>query len=88
MKIINHILENPNDKDFSQLLHVSMKDKTETISKSIDRNLTKPQADKMRICFAHYNIRKHISDIEKVILGLVQPYLLQLDIIMSLHMYC
>lgn len=87
MKIINHILENPNDKDFniSQMLHGSMKDKTETITKSIDGNLTKPQADKMRICFAHYdNIEKHISDIEKVILGLVEPYLSQLDIIMSL----
>jgi len=35
MKIINHILENPNDKDFnvSQMLHASMKDKAETISK-------------------------------------------------------
>jgi len=40
MKIINHILENPDDKDFniSQMLHGSMKDTTETITKSIDGN--------------------------------------------------
>jgi transposase len=44
MKIIHHILENPDDKDFdvSALLHASMKDKTETIVKSINGNLTKP----------------------------------------------
>ncbi len=87
MKIINHILENPDDKDFDivALLHKSMKDKAETIKKSIDGNLSKPQADKMRVCFQHFdNIEKNIADIESVVLGLVKPYLPQLNIVLSL----
>ena len=87
MKIINHILQNPDDKDFdvSSMLHKSMRDKADTIRKSIDGNLTKPQADKMRICFNHFdNVDKHIEDIEKVVLDLAKPYLPQINIIMSL----
>lgn len=87
MKIINHILENPSDKDFdvSSMLHSSMLHKTETIIKSIDGNLTKPQADKMRVCLDHFeNIEKHISDIETAIKDLTKPYLPQIEIILSL----
>jgi transposase len=87
MKIINHILENPDDKDFdvSLMLHKSMHDKAETITKSINGNLTKPQADKMRVCLDHFdNIEKHIADIESVVLGLVQPYLPQIELILSM----
>jgi transposase len=87
MKIINHILENPDDKDFdvSLMLHASMQDKAETITKSINGNLTKPQADKMRVCLGHFdNIEKHIADIETAVLGLAQPYLKQIEIILSL----
>ncbi|MFZ7132644.1 MAG: IS110 family transposase [Eubacteriales bacterium] len=87
MKIINHILENPTDKDFKVLsmLHGSMKDKAETITKSINGNLTKPQADKMRVCLDHFgNIEKHIADIETVILDLAQPYLPQIQLILSM----
>ncbi len=87
MKIINHILENPDDKDFdvSQMLHTRMQEKAETITKSIDGNLTKPQADKMLVCLAHFeDIEKHISELETVILGLSQPYMQQIVIILSL----
>jgi len=87
MKIINHILENPDDKDFevSSMLHGKMKDKAETITKSINGNLTKPQADKMRVCLEHFdNIEKHIADIETVVLGLTQPYLPQIELILSM----
>lgn len=87
MKIINHILENPDDKafDVSSMLHASMQAKAETITKSINGNLTKPQADKMRVCLHHFeNIEKHIADIELVVLGLAQPYLPQIEIILSL----
>lgn len=87
MKIINHILENPDikDLDVSSMLHASMQDKAETITKSINGNLTKPQADKMRVCLDHFgNIEKHIADIEKVVLGLAQPYLPQIELILSL----
>lgn len=87
MKIINHILENPDVKDFdvSPMLHKSMQDKAETITKSINGNLTKPQADKMRVCLDHFdNIEKHIADIEKVVLALAQPYLPQIELILSM----
>ena len=87
MKIINHILENPDDKDFdvSSMLHSSMRDKAETITKSINGNLTKPQADKMRVCFEHLdNIEECVANIESAVVGLVQPYLPQIQIILSL----
>jgi len=87
MKIINHILENPEDKDFdiSSMLHSSMQEKAETITKSIDGNLTKPQADKMKVCLEHFgNIEKHIVDIESVVLDLAQPYLQQINLILSM----
>lgn len=62
-----------------------MQDKAETIKKSINGNLTKPQADKVRVCLDHFgNIEQHITDIETVVLGLAQPYLPQLDLILSL----
>ena len=87
MKIINHILENPDVKDFdvSPMLHGSMKDKAETITKSINGHLSKPQADKMRVCLDHFgSIEKHIADIEKVVLALAQPYLPQIELILSM----
>ncbi|MDD2476745.1 MAG: IS110 family transposase [Dysgonamonadaceae bacterium] len=87
MRIINHILENPVDKDFDilSMLHGKLKDKANTITKSINGNLTKPQADKMRVCLNHFdNIEKHIADIEKVVLGLAQPYLPQIELILSM----
>lgn len=62
-----------------------MKKKTETIVKSIQGNLTEPQANKMRVCLDHINsIEKHITDIESVVLNLVQPYLPQIELILSL----
>lgn len=67
------------------MLHGKMKDKAETITKSINGNFTKPQADKMRVCFDHFdNIKKHISNIETVILDLAQPYLAQIQLILSI----
>jgi transposase len=87
MKIIHHILENPGDLDFdvSSMLHGSMKNKTDTIVKSIHGNLTKPQADKMRVCLDHVDsIEKHIADIESVVLELTQPLLPQIQLILSL----
>lgn len=87
MKIIQHILDNPDDTNFdvSSMLHGSMKHKTETIVKSIQGNLTEPQADKMRVSLDHMeSIEKHINDIESVVLKLVQPYLPQMELILSL----
>lgn len=67
------------------MLHASMQDKAETITKSINGNSTKPQADKMRVCLDHFdNIEKHIANIESVVLDLAQPYLPQMELILSL----
>jgi transposase len=87
MKIIDHILENPNDTDFDvePLLHGSMRDKKEIISKSINGNLTKPQAEKMRICFDHFdNIEKLKSDLESVILNMIEPFMKQIELILTI----
>jgi len=87
MKIINHLLQNPEDTDFdvTSMLHKRMQDKADEISKSINGNLTKPQAEKMRVCFNHFDdIRAHIADIESVIWDLAQPFLPQINLIMSL----
>jgi len=87
MKIINHLLKDPDDKDFDvkPMLHKSMEDKAETISKSINGNLTRPQAEKMRICFNHFDdIETHIADLECVILDLAKPYMSQIKLIMSM----
>lgn len=87
LRIINHLLKNPNDINFDvePLLHKSMKDKADIIAKSIKGNLTKPQAEKMRICFNHFDdIESHITDIEYVILELVKPFMSQINLIMTL----
>lgn len=87
MRIINHILDHPDDPDFdvSSMLHGRMKHKTDTIVKSIQGHLTEPQADKMRVCLDHIDsIEKHIADIESVVLKLVQPYMRQIELILSL----
>jgi transposase len=87
MKIIKHILENPMDKEFdvSSLLHKSMKCNTESIIKSINGNLTKPQSKKMSVCFGHLeNINEHIASIESAVLELVQPFLPQINLILTL----
>lgn len=87
MRIIHHILDHPSDTGFdvSTMLHKSMKHKTETLVKSIDGNLTKPQADKMQVCLDHIDsIKKHITDIESAVLELAQPYMPQIELILSL----
>ena len=39
----------------------------------------------MRVCLNHFgNIEKHIADIETVVLGLAQPYLPQIELILSM----
>lgn len=87
IKIINHLLQNPDDKDFDvkPLLHKNMKADPETVTKAIDGNLTNPQAEKMRICFNHLDdIKNHITVLESVVFDLAQPYISQINLIMSM----
>nr|WP_090893050.1 hypothetical protein [Evansella caseinilytica] len=60
------------------MLHGKTKHKTGTIVKSIQGHLTEPQADKMRVCL------DHIANIESVVLKLVQPYMPQIQLTVSL----
>lgn len=87
MKIINHLLQDPDDKEFDvePLLHKNMKTDPETVAKAINGNLTDPQAEKMRICFNHLDdIKTHISVLESVVLDLAQPYISEISLIMSM----
>ncbi|MEC9490500.1 MAG: IS110 family transposase [Halanaerobiales bacterium] len=87
MKIINHLLQYPEEKEFDveSMLHKNMKADSKTVIKAINGNLTDPQAEKMRICFNHLDdIKKHIAVLESVVFDLAQPYSSQINIIMSM----
>lgn len=87
MRIINHILKNPKDKDFDvvPMLHSSMKKNAGDIDKSINGNLTNPQAEKMAVCLSHFqNIDKHKVAIESAVLKLIEPYQQQINLILTI----
>ncbi|MDF9409856.1 MAG: Transposase IS116/IS110/IS902 family protein [Pelotomaculum sp. PtaB.Bin013] len=87
MRIINRILKNPEDTDFDvvPMLHSSMKKNAEDIAKSINGNLTKPQAEKMAVCLSHLqSIDKLKLEIESAVLKLIEPYQEQISLILTL----
>ncbi len=87
MQIINHLLDNPLDTNFdiTSMLHGKMKASTETITKSINGTLSQVQADKMRVCFSHYDsIETCIANIESAVLELCKPFMEQIEIILTL----
>jgi len=87
LRIINHILDNPNDADFdvSSFLHKSIKANAETVAKAVKGKLSEPQADKMRVCFKHYeSIDSCIESIEVAALKVASSYLDSLDLILTL----
>jgi len=80
MKIIDHLLENPNEKDFDfvPLLHSSMLSKVEDIRLALDGMITPEQQQKMNIIFQHFNgLEDCKSKLESVILSLSEPYFRQ-----------
>ncbi len=73
------------DFDVTPMLHRKMRNKTDTIAKSIQGHLMESQADKMLVCLDHMeSIEEHIAKIESVVLKLVQPYIPQIELILSL----
>lgn len=87
MRIINHILKNPEDTEFDvvPMLHSSMIKNAEDITKSINGNLTKPQAEKMAVCFSHLqSIEKLKLEIESAVLKLIEPYHEQISLILTI----
>jgi len=77
MKIIDHLLENPNDKDFDfvPFLHASMLNKVDDIRLAIDGNFTPEQLQKMNIILQHYDeLEKCKLNLESLILSLSELY--------------
>lgn len=71
--------------DVVPMLHSSMKKNAEDIAKSINGNLTKPQAEKMAVCLSHLqSIDKLKLEIESVVLKLIEPYHEQISLILTL----
>jgi transposase len=84
MAIIEHLLENPNDKDFDfvPLLHASMLGKVDDIRLAIDGLITPEQLQKMKIILQHYDsIEKCKSELEAFILLLSKPFAKELDLL-------
>jgi len=77
MKIIDHLLENPTDKDFDfvPLLHASMLNKVDNIRLALDGDISPEQRQKMNIILQHYDeLGKCKSNLESLILSLAKPY--------------
>ena len=84
MKIINYLLDNPDDKDFNfvPLLHGSMKGKADDIRLAIDGMITSEQRQKMNIILGHYSgLQKCKADLESLILSLSEPYARELGLV-------
>lgn len=84
MKIIDHLLDNPNDKDFDfvPLLHGTMLNKVDDIRLAMDGMITPEQHQKMNIILQHYDeLEKCKSNLESVILSLSKPYTKELSLV-------
>ena len=84
MKIIDYLLENPDDKDFDfvPLLHGSMTGKADDIRLAIDGMITKEQRQKMNIILNHFSgVQKCKADLESLILSLSEPYARQCSLV-------
>jgi len=84
MAIIEHLLENPNDKDFDflPLLHSSMLDKVDDIRLAIDGIITSDQLQKMNIILQHYDeLTKCKLNLESLILSLAGPIAKELKLV-------
>jgi hypothetical protein len=77
MAIIDHLLENPSDKDFDfiPLLHASMLSKVDDIRLAIDGLITPEQLQKMNIILNHYtSLETCKKNLESLILSLVGTF--------------
>jgi len=87
MRIVNRLLENPEDTafDVGSLMHKGMKATAEEVSKSIQGTLAKPQAEKMIVCLTHLDdIDKYKASIEAAVLELATPYQTQIELLLTI----
>jgi len=86
MRIVRHLLDDPTDISFdvAPLLDKRMKATAEEVTKSIQGNLTKPQAEKINVCLDHMDeIDKHIAAVESAVLELAEPYMEQVKLLLT-----
>ncbi|MCG1025145.1 IS110 family transposase [Dehalobacter sp.] len=86
MKIIDYLLENPDDKDFNfvSLLHGSLLPKADDIRLALDGFITPEQRQKMNIILQHYDeLERCKSNLESLILSLMEPYLKELSLVLT-----
>jgi transposase len=86
MRIIDYLLENPDQKDFDfvPLLHASMLNKVDDIRLALDGMITPEQQQKMNIILHHYDeLQKSKSDLESLILSISEPYTKELSLVLT-----
>ena len=85
-KILDKILENPDDASFDieSLIHGSMKDKLPKLELAIDGYITPEQAAKLKIIKEHFdNLESRKAELEELILALASPYQQEIAIILT-----
>ena len=85
-KILDKILENPQDTSFDikPLIHGSLKKKLPELELAIDGYITTEQAGKLKIIKKHFeDLESRKAELEELILALVSPYQQELDLILT-----
>ncbi len=86
MKIIDKILENPEDTSFDleSLIHGSLKKKLPELELAIDGVISHEQAEKLKIIKRHFcDLETRKGELEELILTLANPYQQKLDLILT-----
>lgn len=85
--ILNHLLENPNDKDFDllPLIHGSMKKKLDDLKLAIDGSISLEQASKISLCKLHYEyLNDCLAKLDIAIANLVKPFYSDMSLLTSM----
>ena len=85
-KILNHILENPNDKDFDigTMIHKGCKTSIEEIQMSVEGKITPEQSAKIKVILQHLDVLELCRhNLETSIFALSNPYQEKLNLISS-----
>lgn len=85
-KILDKILENPEDTSFDiePLIHGSMKSKLPELELAIQGFITPQQAGKLKIIKKHFeDLESRKPELEELILALASPYQQELDLLLT-----
>ena len=84
--ILNHLLENPDDKDFdvTPFVHRGCKTPIEEIQLAIDGNISESQTEKLKAIRSHMDSLKLCKlNLESAILTLAEPFLPKVNLVSS-----